>query len=215
MKMSASGPDRTSNAFGAQSLSAGLSKNIADSGGLANTRATPVGRPTTDMARVAGMVSRGRARPGQVQAAQMMSQAANQERGVAALEKYYSAQAAPQPTPLATAASTMGVSVPATREDNIAAARAAGTFDATRDAYNAKAAASGQYMDAQGAIGSAPLPAPPTPQGIGSAMGGSVVGPAKTKTKTKDLTGSWGELTNPLDNAANQMGVNSFAPKYQ
>lgn len=119
MKMSASGPDRTSNAFGAQSLSAGLSKNIADSGGLANTRATPVGRPTTDMARVAGMVSRGRARPGQVQAAQMMSQAANQERGVAALEKYYSTKEEPKnevvtTTPLATAASTMGVSVPTT-----------------------------------------------------------------------------------------------------
>lgn len=113
MKKSASGPDRTSNAFGAQSLSAGLSKNIADSGGLGNTRATPVGRPTTDLSRVAGMMSRGRARPGQVQAAQMMAQADNQERGVAALEKYYSAQAAPQPTPLATAANTMGVSVPA------------------------------------------------------------------------------------------------------
>lgn len=114
MKMSASGPDRTNNAFGAQSLSAGLSKNIADSGGLANTRATPVGRPTTDMARVAGMVSRGRARPGQVQAAQMMSQAANQERGVAALEKYYANQnTPPQPNPLATAASAMGVAAPA------------------------------------------------------------------------------------------------------
>ena len=114
MKMSASGPDRTSNAFGAQSLSAGLSKNIADSGGLANTRATPVGRPTTDMARVAGMVSRGTARPGQVQAAQMMSQAAKDERGVAALEKYYSNQdTPPQPTPLATAASAMGVAAPA------------------------------------------------------------------------------------------------------
>ena len=118
MKMSASGPDRTSNAFGAQSLSAGLSKNIADSGGLANTRATPVGRPTTDMSRVAGMVSRGTARPGQVQAAQMMSTAANQERGVAALEKYYSTKEEPKnevatTTPLAAAASTMGVSVPA------------------------------------------------------------------------------------------------------
>lgn len=114
MKKSASGPDRTSNAFGAQSLSAGLSKNIANSGGLANTEATPVGRPTTDMARVAGMVSRGTARPGQVQAAQMMSQAANQERGVAALEKYYSKNdAPPSPTPLATAAGAMGVSAPA------------------------------------------------------------------------------------------------------
>ena len=128
MKMSASGPDRTSNAFGAQSLSAGLSKNIADSGGLGNTRATPVGRPTTDLSRVAGMMSRGRARPGQVQAAQMMTQADNQERGVAALEKYYSAQTAPQPTPLATAASTMGVSVPTVPAAPAPAAQAPATI---------------------------------------------------------------------------------------
>lgn len=119
MKKSASGPDRTSNAFGAQSLSAGLSNNIASSGGLANTEARPVGRPTTDMSRVAGMVSRGTARPGQVQAAQMMSQAANQERGMAALEKYYSTKEEPKnevatTTPLAAAASTMGVLVPTT-----------------------------------------------------------------------------------------------------
>ena len=108
MRMSASGPDRTSNAFGAQSLSAGLSKNIADSGGLANTAATPVGRPTTDMGRVAGMVSRGTARPGQVQAAQMMAQNSANERGVAALEGYYKNQA-DRPNPLATAAGAMGV----------------------------------------------------------------------------------------------------------
>ena len=114
MKKSASGPDRTSNAFGAQSLSAGLSNNIASSGGLANTEARPVGRPTTDLGRVAGMVSRGTARPGQVQAAQMMSTAANQERGVAALEKAFSAKdTPPTPTPLATAASAMGVAAPA------------------------------------------------------------------------------------------------------
>lgn len=119
MKMSASGPDRTSNAFGAQSLSAGLSKNIADSGGLANTRATPVGRPTTDLSRVAGLMSRGTARPGQVQAAQMMSQAAKEERGLAAMEKYYGNKDVPKEeevpvtTPLATAASSMGVAVPA------------------------------------------------------------------------------------------------------
>jgi len=173
------------------------------------------------------MVSRGTARPGQVQAAQMMSQAANQERGMAAMEKYYSKNdAPPETTPLATAAGAMGVAAPATREGNIAAARAAGTFDATRDAYNTKAAASGQYMDAQGTIGSAPLPASPTPQGIGSAMGGqppppqgiggamngSVVAPVKKKST--NLTGSWGELPtySPLGNAANQMGVNSFAP---
>lgn len=80
--------------------------------GLSDRKATPVGRSKQDLGRVAGMMARGRARPGQVQAAQMMAQADNQERGVAALEKYYSAQAAPQPTPLATAASTMGVSVP-------------------------------------------------------------------------------------------------------
>ena len=106
--MSASGPDRTSNAFGAQSLSAGLSKNIADSGGLANTAATPVGRPTTDIGRVAGMVSRGTARPGQVQAAQMMAQNSANERGGAALEGYYKNQA-DRPNPLATAAGAMGV----------------------------------------------------------------------------------------------------------
>jgi hypothetical protein len=145
----------------------------------------------------------------------MMSTAANQERGVAALEKYYANKDAPKEevpvtTPLATAASSMGVAAPTTREGNIAAARAAGTFDATRDAYNTKAAASGKFMDAQGTISSAPLPASPTPQGIGSAMGGSVVSPAKKKPT--DLTGSWGELTNPLGNAANRMGINSFSP---
>jgi hypothetical protein len=82
--------------------------------GLSDQKATPVGRPTTDLARVAGMVSRGTARPGQVQAAQMMSTAANQERGVAALEKAFSAKdTPPTPTPLATAASAMGVAAPA------------------------------------------------------------------------------------------------------
>lgn len=112
MRMSASGPDRTSNSFGAQSLSAGLSKNIADSGGLANTAATPVGRPTTDIGRVAGMVSRGTARPGQVQAAQMMAPNSANERGVAALEGHYKNQA-DRPNPLATAAGAMGVTAPA------------------------------------------------------------------------------------------------------
>lgn len=158
MRMSASGPDRTSNAFGAQSLSAGLSKNIADSGGLANTAATPVGRPTTDIGRVAGMVSRGTARPGQVQAAQMMAQNSANERGVAALEGYYKSQA-DRPNPLATAAGAMGVTAPAappTREQNLAEAQKAGTFDATRSAYNAQALPFGKQMDEQGNIGAPP-----------------------------------------------------------
>jgi hypothetical protein len=48
-----------------------------------------------------------------------MSTAANQERGVAALEKYYANKDAPKEevpvtTPLATAASSMGVAVPTT-----------------------------------------------------------------------------------------------------
>jgi hypothetical protein len=176
MKMSASGPDRTSNAFGAQSLSAGLSKNIADSGGLGNTRATPVGRPTTDLSRVAGMMSRGRARPGQVQAAQMMAQADNQERGVAALEKYYSTKEEPKnevatTTPLAAAASTMGVSVPTTP----AAPAVIG------DQFGS--AASNSLMPTVGTINR----------------------PPQKRLNTLDA----------LQGSANQMGVNSFAPKYQ
>ena len=112
MKMSASGPDRSSNAFGAQSLSAGLSKNIAASGGLGNTRATPVGRPTTDLGRVAGMLSRGRARPGQVQGALMMERAQERQMAADALEQMFQPQPA-APSPLATAAGAMGVPAPA------------------------------------------------------------------------------------------------------
>jgi hypothetical protein len=112
MRMSASGPDRSSNAFGAQSLSAGLSKNIAASGGLGNTRATPVGRPTTDLGRVAGMLSRGTARPGQVQGALMMERAQEKQMASDALNQMSQPQPA-APSPLATAAGAMGVSTPA------------------------------------------------------------------------------------------------------
>lgn len=144
--------------------------------GLSDRKATPVGRPTTDMARVAGMVSRGTARPGQVQAAQMMSQAANQERGVAALEKYYSAQEAPKTTPLATAASAMGVAEPAATAVPAAPAAPAVIGD------QFGSAASNSLMPTVGTINR----------------------PPQKKLNTLDA----------LQGSANQMGINSFAPKY-
>ena len=49
------------------------------SNSLANRAATPVGRSTLDPYRVAGMMSRGTARPGQVAAAQFLQQTQGQE----------------------------------------------------------------------------------------------------------------------------------------
>lgn len=55
--------------FGSGSLTAGLSQGIQAAGGLGNMRGTPVGRSTMDPGRALGMLSRGTARPGQVEAA--------------------------------------------------------------------------------------------------------------------------------------------------
>lgn len=55
--------------FGSGSLTAGLSQRIQQSGGLMNTQAVPVGRSTRDPTRALEMLSRGTARPGQVEAA--------------------------------------------------------------------------------------------------------------------------------------------------
>jgi hypothetical protein len=55
--------------FGSGSLTAGLSQGIQSAGGLGNMRGTPVGRSTMDPGRALGMLSRGTARPGQVEAA--------------------------------------------------------------------------------------------------------------------------------------------------
>lgn len=55
--------------FGSGSLTAGLSQGIQAAGGLGNMRGTPVGRSTRDPARALEMLSRGTARPGQVEAA--------------------------------------------------------------------------------------------------------------------------------------------------
>ena len=205
MKMSDSGPDRSSNAFGAQSLSAGLSKNISASGGLGNTRATPVGRSTTDLGRVAGMLSRGRARPGQVQGALMMERANTNALAEEAINRIEQPTPA---TPLATAAGAMGVAeTPATREGNIAAAKKAGTFDATRTSFNTQAAPFGQYMNEQGTIG-----APPPPQnGASSAprpMLGEGINPVVPEAPPVNaFAPKKTNRFNALSGAANQMGV--------
>ena len=65
-----SGFERLQNSpFGSGSLTAGLSQNIQASGGLGNTRPTPVGRSMRDPSRALEMQARGTARPGQVEAA--------------------------------------------------------------------------------------------------------------------------------------------------
>lgn len=65
--------------FGSGSLTAGLSQRIQQSGGLGDTRAVPVGRSTMNPERALGMLSRGTARPGQVQAALGMAQLQRQQ----------------------------------------------------------------------------------------------------------------------------------------
>jgi hypothetical protein len=55
--------------FGSGSLTAGLSQRMQQAGGLSAAGATPVGRSTRDPARALEMLSRGTARPGQVDAA--------------------------------------------------------------------------------------------------------------------------------------------------
>lgn len=209
MKMSESGPDRSSNAFGAQSLSAGLSKNIAASGGLGNTRATPVGRPTTDLGRVAGMLSRGTARPGQVQGALMMERAQEKQMASEAIDRLSQPQPA-APSPLATAAGAMGVSTP-TREGNIAEAKKAGTFDATRSSYNAQAAPFGQYMDEQGAIGKPPPPPENAPSARPPALGAANLVAPKVPALYPSAPQKPKKF-GPLLEAANQMGVNNAPP---
>lgn len=65
--------------FGSGSLTAGLSQGIQAAGGLGNMRGTPVGRSTMDPGRALGMMSRGTARPGQVEAALGMANLQRQQ----------------------------------------------------------------------------------------------------------------------------------------
>lgn len=65
--------------FGSGSLTAGLSQGIQAAGGLGNMRGTPVGRSTRDPMRALEMLSRGTARPGQVQAALGIAQLQRQQ----------------------------------------------------------------------------------------------------------------------------------------
>lgn len=77
----AGGFDKLQNSpFGSGSLTAGLSQRIQQSGGLGETRGIPVGRSTMDPERALGMLSRGTARPGQVQAALGMENLQRQRR---------------------------------------------------------------------------------------------------------------------------------------
>lgn len=75
--------------FGSGSLTAGLSQRIQQSGGLGDTRAIPVGRSTMDPERAFGMMSRGTARPGQVQAALGMENLQRQRRQDARAEQAF------------------------------------------------------------------------------------------------------------------------------
>lgn len=75
--------------FGSGSLTAGLSQRIQQSGGLGDTRAIPVGRSTMDPERALGMMSRGTARPGQVQAALGMENLQRQRRQDARAEQAF------------------------------------------------------------------------------------------------------------------------------
>ena len=72
--------------FGSGSLTAGLSQGIQQAGGLGNMRGTPVGRSTMNPERALGMMSRGTARPGQVEAALGMENLQRQRRQEARAE---------------------------------------------------------------------------------------------------------------------------------
>ena len=75
--------------FGSGSLTAGLSQRIQQAGGLGNMRGTPVGRSTMDPERALGMLSRGTARPGQVEAALGMENLQRQRRQDARAESQF------------------------------------------------------------------------------------------------------------------------------
>lgn len=78
---SAFGPNRSSNQFGAGSLSAGTSNLLSSSGGLGNTLATPVGRSSFDPQRQAEQAMRRARQQGNfAQAFQIGSLADNQLR---------------------------------------------------------------------------------------------------------------------------------------
>ena len=75
--------------FGSGSLTAGLSQRIQQSGGLGDTRGIPVGRSTMNPERALGMMSRGTARPGQVEAALGMENLQRQRRQDARAEQTF------------------------------------------------------------------------------------------------------------------------------
>jgi hypothetical protein len=75
--------------FGSGSLTAGLSQRIQQSGGLGDTRGTPVGRSTMNPERALAMQSRGTARPGQVEAALGMENLQRQRRQDARAESQF------------------------------------------------------------------------------------------------------------------------------
>jgi hypothetical protein len=86
----ASGFEKLQNSpFGSGSLTAGLSQRIQQAGGLGNMRGTPVGRSTRDPERALEMLSRGTARPGQVQAALGMENLQRQRRQDARAEQAF------------------------------------------------------------------------------------------------------------------------------
>lgn len=177
---SAFGPNRSSNQFGAGSLSGGLSNLISSSGGLGNTLATPVGRSSFDPQRQAEQAMRRARQQGNfAQAFQIGSLADNQlrqqqqfgqeQQGWQKVAEMYdlmkgggqqqtgASPSQPQSQPMAFGAASQAGwgnvgGDTGTREGNVAAAKASGNFDAIRSRYNQMAKNSGQTMDEQGNI---------------------------------------------------------------
>lgn len=173
------GPQLGSNQFGAGSLSAGTSGLISASGGLGNTRGTPVGRSSFDLGRMSEQAIRDMRRKGnfagayQIGASMLgaqteMQKAQAEQAGWGKIGEMYNKmfgkggdqtqpQQPAQAQPMALGATNQAGwgnvgGDTGTREGNIAAAKQAGNFEAIVNRYNQMAQGSGKMMDAQGNI---------------------------------------------------------------
>lgn len=193
---SAFGPNRSSNQFGAGSLSGGLSNLISSSGGLGNTLATPVGRSSFDPQRMAEQAIRRARQQGDFTSAfrvgalatnlgQQQQQFNQEQQGwqkVGEMFNKMTGQQTPQfgaqmpGTEQAGWANKMFGGDTGSRQQNVQQAMKDPTkFAAIQQQYNKMAQAAGRMMDDQGNI--VPLqPTATTTQNpatlsIGSAMG--------------------------------------------
>ncbi len=158
------------NQFGAGSLSAGTSGLISAAGGLGNMRGVPSGRSSYDPSRIMEQAIRQNRSKGNYGAAfqtaivgsNFLQNQQQEQAGANALQKYFQrATGTPPPSmpgqPNVTQAGWgVGATNTGDREQNIAAAKQAGTFNAIVDRYNQAAKGSGKMMDASGNIVDAP-----------------------------------------------------------